>query len=329
MVRAEPAGECSRRRPLGSVADPPRASLDKPPSHHLARGPDGQAPGHRRVSRQGQDHLEVPRRRLRRARLGRPRRRPAAQGPRRRRRQRLQAHLRAAPPRQAGGQGAARRPSRTPTELYLATDEDREGEAISLAPARGAQAEGAGEADGVPRDHRVARSSTPSTTRATSTTASSTRPRPGASSTASTATRCRRCSGGRSTAACRRAGCRARRSGWSSSASGSGSRSSPPATGTSTLRSPPRPPFTATLVAVDGARSPAARTSTPAARPRPASSCSTRRGRRRSPTASTGADVHRSLGRGEAVPLVAQAAVHDLDPAAGGRPQAAAVARRR
>ena len=56
------------------------------------------------------------------------------------------------------------------------------------------------------------------------------------------------------------------------------------------------------------------------ARPSP----STRRAPERSPTASTAA-VHRALGRGEAVPLVAQAAVHDLDPAAGGRAQAAAV----
>ena len=38
-------------------------------------------------------------------------------------------------------------------QLYLATDEDREGEAISLAPARGAQTHRAGQADGVPRDH--------------------------------------------------------------------------------------------------------------------------------------------------------------------------------
>ena len=38
-------------------------------------------------------------------------------------------------------------------ELFLATDEDREGEAIALAPHRGARSQDAREADGVPRDH--------------------------------------------------------------------------------------------------------------------------------------------------------------------------------
>ena len=48
-------------------------------------------------------------------------------------------------------------------------------------------------------------------------------------------------------------------------------------------------------------------------------------GPRRSPTASPTCRLHGPLRRGEAVPLVAEGAVHDLDAAAGGRPQAAAV----
>ena len=48
-------------------------------------------------------------------------------------------------------------------------------------------------------------------------------------------------------------------------------------------------------------------------------------GARRWPTGLDGRHVHGALGRGEAVPIVAQGAVHDLDAAAGGRSQAAPV----
>ena len=123
-----------------------------------------------------------------------------------------------------------------------------------MAPARGAQADGAREADGVPRDHPAPPSSTPSTRAATSTTASSTPRRAVASSTASTATRCRRCAGARSARACRPAGCSRPASGSSSSASASAWPSSPPATGTSRRRSPPSPRSPRSLATIDGNR---------------------------------------------------------------------------
>ena len=66
-----------------------------------------------------------------------------------------------------------------------------------LAPRRGAEAEGAGAPDGLPRDHEAGDRARARARRATSTSASSTRRRRAASSTASTATRSRPSSGGR------------------------------------------------------------------------------------------------------------------------------------
>ena len=110
-------------------------------------------------------------------------------------------------------------------ELYLATDEDREGEAIALAPPGGAQPQGPGQADGLPRDHpggdrqRGRRDPRP-------------RPAPGrrpggrgGSSTGWSATRSRRCCGARSTRPARPAGSSRWRSAWSVSASASAWRS--------------------------------------------------------------------------------------------------------
>ena len=67
-----------------------------------------------------------------------------------------------------------------------------------LAPARGAAAQGAGPADGLPRDHPRGHPAGARRTPATSTSGSSTRRRPAASSTGSTGTRSRRCCGARS-----------------------------------------------------------------------------------------------------------------------------------
>ena len=85
----------------------PAHCLDKRRPCPLAKGTDAQAPRRGGVASESQDAVEVPRQRLRRARLGRPRRRPAVEGSEHRRRQRLQAHLRADRARQDGDQGAA------------------------------------------------------------------------------------------------------------------------------------------------------------------------------------------------------------------------------
>ena len=126
--------------------------LDKRPVDHVANCPNGETPGRRGVPREGQDDLEVPRQRVRRARLGGPRGRPAEQGPEHRRRQRLQADLRAHRARQAGREG----PQGRAEGRLRAVPRDRRGprgRGDLVAPARVPQAQGAREADGVPRDH--------------------------------------------------------------------------------------------------------------------------------------------------------------------------------
>ncbi len=121
---------------------------------------------HRRVSRQGKDHCRLPRRRLRRGIVDRahPRSSEPRSGhsgrreegvvvaTRRQRRRSVPAALR----RRSRQEEEGRRAEARVEELHRAPARDgrrprRRGD--RLAPSRGVEAEGAGQADGVPRDH--------------------------------------------------------------------------------------------------------------------------------------------------------------------------------
>ena len=125
------------------------------------------------------------------------------------------------------------------SELYLATDEDREGEAIAWHLLEALQPR-------VPVKrmvfHEITREAIQravNDTREIDTATSSTRRRPAASSTGSTATRSARCCGARSARASRPAASSRSRPAWSSSASASGWPSSRRPTGTSRATSRP------------------------------------------------------------------------------------------
>ena len=161
--RVEPAGTRRARHPRAGYARPPakrRATPSLPCS-------TSDQPRHRRVPRQGADDRRLPGRRFRRGVEHRPHPRPARtrerhpsraqealEGEARRgRRARVRPVLR----RRCRTRSASfRAPAEAPSDadvLLLATDEDREGEAIAWHLPRGAEAEGAGPAHGLPRDH--------------------------------------------------------------------------------------------------------------------------------------------------------------------------------
>ena len=130
---------------------------------------------------------------------------------RRRRRQRVQAALRGGPGEEVTGRQVEAAGEAGERGLPRHRRGPR-GRVDRLAPARGARAPGAGQADGLPRDHHRP-SSAPWRSGATSTAGWSTPRRRGGSSTGSTATRSRRCSGRRSCRASRPDGSRAWRPG--------------------------------------------------------------------------------------------------------------------
>ena len=292
----------------------------------------------------------LPRQRLRRRGEHRPHPRPAAQrrrrpgraqgravgAPRRRRRQRLRAALRGQPGPAAAGrqaQGAAQGRRR-------ALPRDRRGprgRGHRLAPGRRPSSRRSRCAGWSSTRSPRRPSPAPSPTRASSTPPWSTPRRPGASSTGSTATRSARCCGRRSCRSCPRAACSRSPPGSWSSASGRGWRFR--AAGYWDARGHLRRPEArrgtdegeprrsrATPRRVDDEprrhRPRLRRRDRPA---RPATSCTSTR---RAPAGSrpgSRAAVQRHPGRREALPPPSVRAVHDLDAAAGGRPQAALV----
>ena len=201
--------------------------------------------------------------------------------------------------------------------LILATDPDREGEAISWHVLRGAErqegAEGqAGRARRLQRHHQAGRARRDGATRARSTCRWSTPISPAARSTISSASRCRRCCGASCPARARPAAC----SRWRCASSATARREIEIFT--------PQEYWsivaTLTTPTGDALRRPRRRLRRAASSA--GSTSPTRRRRRRIEAALAGAAFTRRLGRGEAGQAQSAAALHHLDAAAGGLAQA-------
>ena len=139
------------KKAISAAAAAPAAARKRAPAkkivaqrHPGARraGNGGQVARHRRVARQGEDHRQVSRPRLPRARDGRPRPGSAREEARHRRRATASSRSTSRFPARKRRSPSSRARRRTRRDVFIATDPDREGEAIAWHVAETDQAEG-------------------------------------------------------------------------------------------------------------------------------------------------------------------------------------------
>ncbi len=225
------------------------------------RAPDAGSPqqrraGDRRVARQGEDDQEVPRRRLRREGLGRPREGSAQEEDGDRHRARLSARVRGHRRRRRRCWRRSWRRRGTPSGCCWRPTPIAKGRpSPGTSPRRCARRTPTSSACSSTRSPRR-RSTRRSASRWSSTSGSSSRSRRVACWTAWSATRSARCSGRRCGGACRRGACSRSPCGWSSSARRRSPPFGPRSTGPSrrVVEGSAPPPFTAKFAKLDGKR---------------------------------------------------------------------------